>query len=151
MYSDVTATVSSSIVRDMDKGFAVLEMIRIIDSAVDEISDEHLTILLATSNTIEWLFLLGEDLLVEEGAVCFFLAKKIGWYHEVLKAFEEDYSDPIDAITDFQETLEEFIAGEEVDPDIFKETIHFLMMVSQKIWKHFIRLHYETTANLEET
>ncbi len=141
MYSDVTVTVSSSIVRDIESGFAVLEMARIIGGAADEIVDEHLEILITTSNTIEWLFLLEEDLLVDEGALCFFLAKKIGWYSEVLEAIKEDYPDPIDAITDFHETLEDFIAGEAIDPDIFKETNNFLVLVSKKILEHFTNIH----------
>lgn len=147
MFSDITVTVSSSIVRDIEKGFAVLEMIRIIDGTADNMTEDHFMILLTTVGTIEKLFLLEEDLLVDESEFGFFLCKKLSWYEKLLSKVDDEYFSPEDTIIDAYETLETFIAGEAVDPDFFDDATHLCKMISDAIWSHFIQLHYETTSS----
>lgn len=151
MYINVSVTVSWPVVRDMDKAFQVLELIRVVGGAALDLEVSDVCTIANAANTIEKLFLWTDDTLGDEGEFQLLLCRKLAWYEDVLETLKcvQGLDDNIDEyivesyISEVRDVLLDVANGNSVDVDSFDEITQFCLMLSETIWEHFVAKYLE--------
>jgi hypothetical protein len=140
MYQDLSVTVSGPVLRDLEKGYAVLLKARAegfaYEASLLEIED-----LVECIRVYGCLFIWHEDSLVETGELGIFCSRSIPWFTKIkdyvlnTKGDYEYYT--LEIASTFQAIMSEQLVG----PDDFGELLDFLEVTSELIWSHFIMHH----------
>lgn len=148
MYSDISVTASSTVVRDMDKAFAVMNSIPTSDVEWVEVTESEMLAIILGAMTIEKLFLWEEDQLFEYEEYGLILCRVLPWYRNILELLRDlGEEEPRSYIRKLHEGLMELVSGIAVDSDYYDQATDLCLAVSEAIWSHFT---FENLKTLEE-